>query len=126
MADNVPGSSRELVKQIRVAGRKLKVKKRLAAFQTALDIVGQEDLRGYKYFLLELRPDEEYLEIKAFRKGELGKATVAYLAAERELVDTTGDAVLVASDSLESLRRAFPNYFGDTRRFVQEMDNLLS
>ena len=32
--------------------------------------------------------------------------------------------VLVASDSLDSLRRAFPNYFLDTRTFVQEMDRL--
>lgn len=30
------------------------------------------------------------------------------------------------SDSLESLRRAYPNYFLDTRTFVEEMNGLLS
>ncbi len=33
---------------------------------------------------------------------------------------------LAASDSLESLRRAFPNYYLDTETFVREMDLLLS
>ena len=126
VADNVPTDSRELVKRIRSAARRLRVEERLGAFQTALKVVDDKDLREYKYYLLVLRPDEGSLNISAFREGDLEDATKSYLAAERGLATTHGDAVLVASDSLESLRRAFPNYFGDTRRFVHEMQRLLS
>ena len=126
VAENVPTNSRDLVQQIRSAAQKLQVEERLRAFQTALKVVEDKDLREYKYYLLVLRPDEESLNITAFREGDLEDATSAYLTAERNFATTRGDAVLVSSDSLESLRRAFPNYFGDTRRFVQEMNRLLS
>ena len=49
-----------------------------------------------------------------------------YQEQEKRLAGARGDVVLVASDSLASLRRAFPNYFGDTRTFVEELNRLLS
>ena len=58
--------------------------------------------------------------------GALEQATENYPTQEKNLADTSGDTVLVMSDSLESLRRAFPNYFLDTRTFVEEMDRLLT
>ena len=88
--------------------------------------VEHERLLGYRYFLLLLRPDQETLSLKAYREGTLREATEAYLAAEQDLANTPGDAVLVKADSLDMLRRAFPNYFADTQTFVREMDNLLS
>ena len=126
IADNVPGERDALLAEIQKAALNLHVKETLEAFRHTLRVVCDRRLRGFKYFLLVLQPNKEKLNIRAFRGGELRKATDAYLAEERDLVDTSGDSVLVSSDSLESLRRAFPNYFGDTRRFVQEMDSLLS
>ena len=125
-AHNVPSDPGNLVRQIGAAAKKLRVKDRLGAFHRALKVAGDEDFRGYKYFLLRLRPDEGSLEMTAYREGQLATATEAYLEAERQLANTSGDAVLVASDSLETLRRAFPNYFADTQIFVREMDQLLS
>ena len=37
-----------------------------------------------------------------------------------------GQAVLVAADSLQSLKRAYPNYYLDTGRFVEYLDQLLA
>ena len=123
---HAPGERDALLAEIQKAALNLHVKETLEAFRHTLRVVCDRRLRGFKYFLLVLQPNKEKLNIRAFRGGELRKATDAYLAEERDLVDTSGDSVLVSSDSLESLRRAFPNYFGDTRRFVQEMDSLLS
>ena len=112
--------------KIRRSAASLRVKETLEAFRHALKTVGLREMHGYKYFLLVLQPEEESLRISAFRNGELTKATEAYLAQEKDLATTSGDTVLVASDSLESLRRAFPNYFLDTRTFVEEMERLLA
>ena len=124
IADNVPSDRVALVEQIRTAARNLQVKETLRAFRKALRVTDHKELRRYKYMLLVLQPDEESLQMFAFR--DVGEATDAYLAQEKRLANTSGDTVLVASDSLDSLRRAFPNYFGDTRRFVEEMGRLLS
>ncbi|MYD85305.1 MAG: RelA/SpoT domain-containing protein [Acidobacteria bacterium] len=126
-AENVPLERDALLRGIRDAASGLQVKEKLDAFRQTLRISERDELlRGHRYFLLVLQPEEESLRISAFRDGELTKATEAYLTQEKNLANTAGDTVLVASDSLESLRRAFPNYFLDTRAFVEEMDRLLA
>ena len=73
-----------------------------------------------------LRPEQESLEVRTYSGSELTDATTDYLMEEKRLAGTAGDTVLVASDSLESLRQAFPNYFFDTRTFLEELDQLLA
>ena len=126
VAENVPSDSGALMRQIRRAAQHLKVKDTLEAFGKALNVVEHDQMREYQYFLLVLEPTKDSLAIHAYRHGDLARANDAYLAAEQRLADTAGDVVLVASDSLESLRRAFPNYFADTERFVADMERLLA
>ena len=122
LGDDVPDDSVALLKKIRNAAEQLQVRDTLRGFQFALR-VQHEQLHGHKYVLLVLQPEEESLKITAF--PDVAMATNAYLAEEKSLANTSGDVVLVSSDSLESLRRAFPNYFADTQWFVREMDRLL-
>ena len=124
---NVPRDSAALVAGIRDAATRLQVREKLEAFREALRIFERDEfLRGRKYFLLVLQPEQGSLRITAFRSGDLVTATERYLSEEKSLAGTAGETVLVASDSLDSLRRAFPNYFLDTRTFVEEMDRLLA
>ena len=83
-------------------------------------------MRRGRYFLLALQPEDRGLAIRTYRDDKLADATRDYLALEKTLAGTAGETVLVASDSLESLRRAFPNYYLDTEAFVRELDDLLS
>lgn len=46
-------------------------------------------------------------------------ASADYLDVEKKIAGSTTDAVLVSVDSMASLRRAYPNYFLDTQRFVE-------
>ena len=123
LADNVPDDPERLLTDVREAAEQLKVESTLTKFRTTLEVVWQADLVGIKYVLLVLQPKDPGLRIFAFR--ELAHAADRYLIEEQRLANTSGDAVLVRSNSLDSLRRAFPNYFADSRRFIQEMDRLL-
>ena len=124
---NVPEDPGVLVETIRDAARRLQVKEKIEAFGSALRVTGEhEDMRRDKYFLLALQPEQGLLTIRNYRDDKLADATRDYLALEKNLATTAGETVLVASDSLESLRRAFPNYYLDTETFVREMDLLLS
>lgn len=123
----VPGDRNELMAVTRTAARRLRAKDRLAAFGAALLVSREnEEMRQGDYFLLVIEPDRGSLTIRSYRGHELAAGIRQYQIEEKRLAGTTGDAVLVAADSLDSLRRAFPNYFADTETFVQEMTRLLA
>ena len=126
---NVPVAPAALVAEIRSAAMRLQVKKKLEAFRRVLVVteVHREEMRGRNYLLLlVLRPEQESLEVRTYGGSGFLDATDDYLMEEKRLAGTAGDTVLVASDSLDSLRQAFPNYFFDTRTFLEELDQLLS
>ena len=58
---------------------------------------------------------------------ELAEAEKQYAEAETHVKAHPGtDAVLVAVDSIAALRRAYPNYFADTKVFVGLLKQALS
>ena len=78
------------------------------------------DFPGDSTFLLELDIQGEELTVTGFLPGSRGQAEAqrAYEEAEARNADRQNvDAVLVAAESMEALRRAYPNYFADTTTF---------
>ena len=123
----VPADRAALVANTRMAEQRLQAKDRLVMFGHALRVIGEDPaMRHGAYFLLVIEPDENRLTVWFYRRRELAAGIQQYQEEEKRIAGTTGDAVLVAADSLSSLRRAFPNYFGDTQTFVQEMNRLLA
>ncbi len=83
--------------------------------------------RGGHYFLMRLEVATGSLAVWSYAKRDLGRATKDYLRVERTYSGTGGvEVVLVSADSLQSLRRAYPNYFLDTRVFVEEIGRLIA
>ncbi|AKJ96474.1 hypothetical protein TVD_09135 [Thioalkalivibrio versutus] len=125
----VPGTPTDydvILEEIRSQEDRLKVADRLTAFGEALRTLEDAGIRGSKYYLMVLKPAEETLDIVGYRKNELAQATEAYLEAEKSVSNIEGaDAVLVAADSLDSLRKAYPNYFLDTKTFLAELSSIL-
>ena len=127
LASNVPDDPDTLLREARAAARRLQVRERLRAYGAALKVIERNvELRGPAHYLLVLDPSQESLAITAYADRKLADATRDYLEMEKSLAGTGGETVLVALDSLESLKGAYPNYFLDTRTFVEEMDSLLS
>lgn len=76
----------------------------------------------FSYFLMALEPGSGRISITPFRQMQLELATTEYARVEREVTKAPGgEAVLVAVEQLEQLRRAYPNYFLDTTAFLQEV-----
>ncbi|WP_419935318.1 RelA/SpoT domain-containing protein [Candidatus Palauibacter sp.] len=75
------------------------------------------------YFLLERRPDQRSMAVRGFRKSQLTRAAGLYEEREEEIRGIDGaEVVLVAMDSVASLRAAYPNYLFDTDLFIKELD----
>ena len=91
---------------------------KLQAYGSALNQMEQYT-REASSFLLLLDVQEQQLTISGFAKNQLNMAQQVYAQAEAENADRSGvDVVLVEADSIEALRRAYPNYFADTTSFV--------
>ena len=124
---NTPESPNELLDEIAHYAGKLDVVERLQAYGEALKFATETSMpRRVRYFLLDLAIGKKTIAITGFRADQLDEASAAYLDVERHRVEETGgDAVLVSVESLESLGRAYPNYFLDTTRFQREVRRAL-
>jgi len=79
-----------------------------------------KDVPGADYYLLELDAEKQQTTIIGYKKNELVQAQNHYLYVEKSIAgQREKDAVLVSVSSLESLKRAYPNYFADTHVFIQ-------
>jgi ppGpp synthetase/RelA/SpoT-type nucleotidyltranferase len=117
----VPGTPTEpskLRSELRDLVDKLKVEGVLSGFGSVV----QRDVPGATRaaaFLLVLNPKDLSISVTAYRKEELVKASDDYLRAEKEFAGSPGiQVVLVSVSSLKALRSAYPNYYLDTKVFL--------
>lgn len=81
----------------------------------------------YRYwFIIRSRPKEGRVEVSGYAKRQLNLAQDRYRELEMETRGTDQQVVLVSSDSIRALRRAYPNYFADTRRFTNLIREILA
>lgn len=114
-----PGDKKAVKAELRELVQRLDVEKRLKAYGATIETMEHPDVRTAEYFLMTLEPGAQTITVHGFGARELDVAQQQYLEAERRIADVAGaEAVLVSVESLASLRRAYPNYFLDTRAFI--------
>jgi len=127
LVSDTPTDENQLIAELRQITDELQVESRLQAYGVALRTATDKELKGAKYFLLELNTTEKNLNITSFASHELEKATSRYMTAEKAIVgQPANEAVLVSVDSLATLRSAYPSYFLDTTRFLQMVHEAIS
>jgi hypothetical protein len=126
-----PSDHNELLSELRMRAHDLNVEARLVGFGDALRAIRNPsaEQNDVYYYLLELdtgtTPPE--LSVSGFKQEQYGQASELYLEAEKQTKKyPERDAVLVSVDSLAALERAYPNYFADTRMFLELMSQALS
>ncbi len=114
-----PANTAELLNELREVVAELDVVNRLAAYGAALQYFSSNTAGDAHYFLIELDAENERTLVRGFRSDELEQANAQYLELERKITPTSpNDAVLVSVENIAVLQRAYPNYFLDTRTFV--------
>jgi ppGpp synthetase/RelA/SpoT-type nucleotidyltranferase len=128
MINDTPKSVNQLKKELRECTKELDVQNRLRIYGDALQGVPTLEWPGEpKYYLLQLDLRGNRILVNAYREEEFEKATNEYLTVEKlEKGGSITDAVLVSVDSMASLRRAYPNYFLDTRVFIDAVNKAIA
>jgi hypothetical protein len=124
-----PSGKRELDAELQELSDRLRVEQVLTGYGQALQTIHQGRRRA-TYYLLELRPEggpggQGVVRVTGFEANQLDEATHAYLETEKRLVEPGAQAVLVSVGSLGSLPVAYPNFFLDTRRFLDSLREAL-
>ena len=92
----------------------------LLGWNNAIHFLEDADIGSAHQFLLILDPNKGNLRVTPFSKESLAVAQREYERAEKETEnDPAIQVVLVAVESVDSLRRAYPNYYVDTRDFIK-------
>jgi ppGpp synthetase/RelA/SpoT-type nucleotidyltranferase len=125
----VPGygnqSRAEIFESVTREARRLDVYSRLAAFSVALNAIDEKKDVGSFYHLITLNPAEKTVYIQSYGRRRLEQASRDYAAQEKRIADGEDlQVVLVSAGPIEALKRAYPNYFLDTREFVQTLTRI--
>lgn len=126
LVPNTPDDPDQLKRALRLFANRLDIVDRLTAYGVALQVVEQQmsTLKGHT-FLLELDIGAQTLVARSYQNPAM--AADEYSALEHAIEGDPGkDAVLVTGESLDSLRRAYPNYFLDTTAFVKSVNQAIA
>lgn len=123
-----PADPIELKREIKKKVGELRVFQKMEKWTKAITII-EPKMKELHFFLLVLdvsEQDKEKLEIRGYLKDSERTATDQYLEAEKSQGrDPNKDVVLVAADSINELRKAYPNYFIDTSHFLTYLKTYL-
>ncbi|WP_047416049.1 RelA/SpoT domain-containing protein [Cellulophaga sp. Hel_I_12] len=115
-----PNNLEELRTEIIKLEKKLDVIHTLEGFSAALKFTTESGKIKSGFFILQLDPIAKIVNISSFPSGSKGlrEASEAYLVIEKENQFNQKNIVLVSSDTLETLKLTYPNYYADTSRFI--------
>lgn len=122
----VPDDRKQRDEEFKALARELNVREVLNTYQSMLRALERHTTKDAKFFLLTLEPEEKRIAAKGFLTRDSITANEQYTQMEERLADKPGaQAVLVKVDSVAALRRAYPNYFADTTKFIQAVNSYL-
>ncbi len=126
LVPGTPVKERDLIEEIRFLSEKLNVRDTLDAYGRMINHVSGADPKQSKYYLVHLSLSKRNISTTLFKSDQSEIANEMYLNAERGIAEGSGDqVVLVSVDSVRALRRAYPNYFLDTRRFGNLLETIM-
>jgi Region found in RelA / SpoT proteins len=124
---DTPQNKNQLIEEIEHLVQKLHVEQMLMVYNTSIQLAGQA--KDAKYFLLQLDPEATppKITIWRYKAKESEQANAHYTDLESDLPEASEcQIVLVSADDVNALRRAYPNYFLDTRVFANTLSRVLA
>jgi hypothetical protein len=124
LVPGTPNGRSELANEIRAVVQELNVVRVLQGWASAIQLLPtQYDQTGASAFLLVLDTDANTMKVASFTDEQRARASEEYLTAEKQIEKKpSSQAVLVSVQSVRALRGAFPNYFADTRVFIEAVN----
>lgn len=128
----VPGyehlSKKQTFLQTSEQAKKLGIVDMLGGYSSALKAIPSGKARSAYYLVeLELTRDDKRVNITPFSLDRLEDANAMYTRVEQQVAQgKASQVVLVSAGSIDSLKKAYPNYFLDTHEFLRQLAKISS
>ena len=126
---NTPTEEKELHSQIRKKEAELNVVTIMSGWTNAMKVFEEYASKSRskaQFFLLELDILGEKMNFTAYTKKQEAKAIEDYAKAEKRNQEKKEyDVVLVGADTINDLKKAYPNYFVDTGEFLAHLKKVI-
>jgi hypothetical protein len=120
-----PSNKIVLIEELESLAEKLNVETVLEAWRISLrQLTPKNVAKETAAYLLHLDPEKKTIEFMPYKAEQLQEASDAYLDLEKTIAaahNPGAQAVLVSVNSLQALRRAYPNYYFDTTVFIEAL-----
>lgn len=126
----VPGyellTKEQTFKQTAAEAKRLGIVDMLTSYSSALKAIPSGKARSAYYLVeLELTGDNKRVNITPFSLDRLEEANAMYTQVEQQIAQgKASQVVLVSAGSIDSLKKAYPNYFLDTHEFLQQLSKI--
>ncbi|WP_430491866.1 RelA/SpoT domain-containing protein [Pseudomonas fulva] len=112
----------EILRETIKIADELEVIEKLSVYNSIVEELHHTQDEKTHYYLLELNTHNKNVSVSGYSREELPKATTDYLLREKAAKDDDSvQVVLVAAQSVSALKKAYPNYFLDTGRFLTRL-----
>ena len=123
LVGNTPNDEAELIAELRGVAQVLRVTQRLRGWTNALRTLPRKHIKNFKWLLLALDTTKNTIAVTGYPNREQASQAVSEIE-ESKRADL--DAVLVWVKSVKELRAAYPNYYADTKEFINALDAALA
>jgi putative GTP pyrophosphokinase len=125
----VPGyetlSRKDTFKLVAEKEAQIRVLEKLRGFSVAAEKITTEKGQG-SFHLVVLNSADKSVSIRPYGMTRLEQANAAYAEVERQAQSGEPvEAVLVSAGPVEALKKAYPNYFLDTREFITQIERVM-
>lgn len=120
---NTPNSRDEIIAELRAITARSDIMQRLDSWNDTVHLLEiKEDPDAY-FYLLILDMSARNLRVRSFRKEEAVTSQREYDKAEKEAEKNPSmQVVLVSTEDLVALRKAYPSYYVDTKDFIEAVE----
>ncbi len=120
LIEGTPIDEGEMTSELRELTQTLNVRQRLRGWTNAIKQLRSRNTQNAKWLLLVLNISANTVRVTGY--SDRKKASEALALLEKPPRPTDLDAVLVWVGSIRNLRRAYPNYYADTRAFLEALN----
>ncbi|HEA3249401.1 RelA/SpoT domain-containing protein [Pasteurella multocida] len=118
-------SEQDIHQQLKSITQETQVLSRLKGMNIASRHIEHPKNKNAEYYLIKLDLDKHMLAITPYTKNQIIEAETAYSALEKEVEKGNNwEVVLVSLSDVKDIKKAYPNYFLDTTRFVREIEKI--
>lgn len=124
---NTPSNEKELYHLIKEKEKELNIITLLKRWNESMRLIENLKSQNKQLFILELDMNQEKVTISGFSKRDEQKAIKTYSEIEKKIYGHKAyDVVFVGVDDIQDLKKAYPNYFADTKEFIKLLEKIIS